>query len=265
MSTRIRNRAKAEELLKQIIEEEIGLGENIVLAIINLCDLLVGELRITNDVEVIDELKPLINKLLNIAEISESHWLLAETYLLQSKLSLINLDMKEAQRFLTQAQQIAKRFGLNQLTMKIANEHDDLQKKLYLWEKIKEVEAPISERIELARMDEQIEGIIQNRAILTAQINEEKVTIHKEKKVCLVCRGEALRYTYICECGAIYCENCARAITDLENECWACEVPIDNLKPTKPYQEKKRVKFDRIGKKSSNKRYNTDKKKNNSN
>ena len=233
MSTRTRNRAKAEELLKEIIEEEIVLGEITVLALINLCDLFLGELRMTNDIEVIDELKPLINKLSNIAEITNSYWLLTESYLLQSKLALITLDIKEGQRYLTQAQQIARRSNLNQLTMKIANEHDDLLKKLDLWEKLKEVDAPMSERLELARVDEQIEGILQNRTILTAQVSEEKVAIHKEKKICLVCRGEVLRYTYICECGAIYCENCARAISDLENVCWVCDVQIDYLKPTK--------------------------------
>ncbi|MCK4380147.1 MAG: tetratricopeptide repeat protein [Candidatus Lokiarchaeota archaeon] len=262
MSTRTRNRAKAEELLKQIVEEEIVLGETTVLALINLCDLFLGELRITNDIEVIDEIKPLIKKLLNIAEITNSHWLLTETYLLQSKLSLITLDIKEAQRFLTQAKQITKRFGLNQLDMKIANEHDDLLKKLDLWEKLKEVDAPMSERIELARMDEQIGDMFQKRSILAAHVSEEKVAIHKEKKVCLVCRGEVLRYTYICECGAIYCENCARAITDIENVCWVCDVPIDYLKPTKPYQEEERVKFDKTGKKPSNKRHSTEMKKN---
>ncbi len=44
--------------------------------------------------------------------------------------------------------------------------------------------------------------------------------------------------------------------------CWVCDVPIDYLKPTKPYQEEERVKFDKKGKKSSNKRYNAEMKKN---
>ena len=46
-----------------------------------------------------------------------------------------------------------------------------------------------------------------------------------------------LRYSYICECGAIYCENCARAVSDLENVCWACETPIDYSKPVKLKEE----------------------------
>ena len=65
----------------------------------------------------------------------------------------------------------------------------------------------------------------------------EKVTISKEKKICLVCRGEVLKFSYICECGANYCENCARVLIDLENMCWSCDLPIDSLKPTKPFED----------------------------
>jgi predicted amidophosphoribosyltransferase len=53
----------------------------------------------------------------------------------------------------------------------------------------------------------------------------------------LVCRGEVLKYSYICECGATFCESCARALTDLENACWACNSPMDKSKPVKCYEE----------------------------
>lgn len=254
MSPRTRNRAKAEELFRQIIKEESITGDLSIIALVNLFDLLLGELRITNDLEVINELKPLINQLITISEKTNSFWILTETYLLQAKLSLVNFKIKKAQRFLIQAQQIAKRYDLDQLTMKITNENEDLLKKLDLWERLKEINAPLADRLELARLDEQIIGMVQNLAELTPQVTEEKVAISKEKKICLVCRGEILRYTYICECGAIYCENCARAITDLENVCWVCDIPIDYLKPIKPYQEEEKVKFDKKGKKPSNKR-----------
>ena len=71
------------------------------------------------------------------------------------------------------------------------------------------------------------------------------MTIHKEKIICLVCRGEVLKFSYICECGTIYCENCARALTNLENVCWACDFPIDYSKPVKPFkEEEERVKVE---------------------
>ncbi|GAG03119.1 unnamed protein product, partial [marine sediment metagenome] len=80
-------------------------------------------------------------------------------------------------------------------------------------------------------------ALVFNRAILTPQVTEEKVVISKEKKICLVCRGEVFGFSYNCKCGANYCENCARALTNLENVCWACDVPIDYSKPVKPFKE----------------------------
>jgi hypothetical protein len=99
--------------------------------------------------------------------------------------------------------------------------------------------------MELARLDEKIVKMILKRTILTVQVSEEKIAISKEKKICLVCRGEVFGFSYICKCGANYCENCARALTDLENVCWACETPIDYSKPVKPFkEEQERVKVE---------------------
>jgi tetratricopeptide (TPR) repeat protein len=234
---RARNRVLAEDLFRQIVDEEIISFESWVHALINLCDLLLVELRMTNIVEIVDEIRPIIGRLLEIAEDIHSNWLIVEAYILQAKLSLLTFDIKQAKRFLTQAQQIAERYGLNQLATKISDEHEDLLKKSDLWEKLEEKNAPMSDRLELARLDEQIEGIVKSRTILTAQIREEKVAISKERKICLVCRGEVFGFSYICKCGANYCENCARALTNLENVCWACEVPIDYLKPVKPFKD----------------------------
>jgi len=137
---------------------------------------------------------------------------------------------------LTQAQQIAERFGLTQLMVKIANEEEELLKKLDLWEKLKEEDAPMSDRMELARLDEKIVKMIQKRPVLHVQVSEEKITVSKEKKICLVCRGEVFGFSFACKCGANYCENCARALTNLENVCWACEAPIDYTKPSKKFK-----------------------------
>ena len=236
-SPRAHNRVEAEELLKQILEDEDLEFELNLKALINLCELLLTELRMTNDMEVLEEINPLIERLLEIAEKSHSYSILCETHLLQAKLSLLNFDIKKAKRFLTQAQQIAGRFGLNLLGKKIATENQDLLKKLDLWEKLKESGAPLANRLELARLDEKIVELVYNRAVLTPQFTEEKVAISKETKICLVCRGEVFGFSYICKCGANYCENCARALTNLENMCWACEVPIDYSKPVKKFKE----------------------------
>ena len=88
------------------------------------------------------------------------------------------------------------------------------------------------------------------RPLLATETVEKEVTIHKERKICIVCRGEVLGYMYTCSCDAVYCENCARTLTDLENVCWVCNAPIDASKPIKPYMEEKVVEKDVIKKKS---------------
>ncbi len=237
-SSRALNRGKAEKILKKLLQIKDYSIKGRLRALINLCELLLTELRITNDLEVLDELNQFISQLLELAEKSNSYWILCETYLIQAKLSLLTFNIEKAQRFLTQARQIADRFDLTQLIVNITNEKEEIFKKLDIWEELKEKNASMADRMELARLDEKIIKVIQNRLV---QVSEEKVAIHKELKICLVCRGEVLRFTYICECGAIYCDNCARAVTDLENVCWVCDVPIDYSKPAKKIEEEEAI------------------------
>jgi hypothetical protein len=76
-------------------------------------------------------------------------------------------------------------------------------------------------------------------------ITEEEVSISKERKICLVCKGKVLSFSFICpECDTFYCENCARAIMDLENVCWACDQPLDASKPFKHYKKQEKVRED---------------------
>lgn len=73
-------------------------------------------------------------------------------------------------------------------------------------------------------------------------ITEEEVSISKEKKICLVCKGKVLSFSFICpECETFYCEKCARAMIDLENVCWACDKPLDSSKPFKSYKEQEEI------------------------
>ena len=72
------------------------------------------------------------------------------------------------------------------------------------------------------------------------EITEGEVTYFKEKKICLVCKGNIEGFNnYICpKCEVLYCENCARTLIDLENMCWVCESPLDKSKLSKPFKRK---------------------------
>ncbi|MFX0000905.1 MAG: tetratricopeptide repeat protein [Candidatus Hodarchaeota archaeon] len=173
-SPRALNRGKAEEMLKQLIEEGISDYELLKIALLNLCDLLLFELHATGQPEILDELQVYISQLFDTVKNSRSYSLLAETYLLQARLSLITLDMKKARQLLIKAQEIADKYGLNRLAIKISNEHDELLKQLDVWNKLKESKAPLSERLELASPNEQMERMIRKREIIVPELTDEE-------------------------------------------------------------------------------------------
>jgi hypothetical protein len=64
------------------------------------------------------------------------------------------------------------------------------------------------------------------------KITEQEISVAIEKKICLVCKGAGLRYTYICpKCNVIYCVKCAKTLEKMENACWVCNNPFDESKP----------------------------------
>ncbi len=68
-------------------------------------------------------------------------------------------------------------------------------------------------------------------------ITEEEVNFHRERKICLVCKGNVSGISYICpSCDALYCIKCSEGLSDLENMCWVCNEPFDDYKPIKPFR-----------------------------
>jgi len=172
-SLRARDRIKAEDIFKELALDKTIAGEQRIEAIINLCDLYLTELRITNDPEIINEIHPYIQELLSIAEKQHLFLYLAETYILQGKFSLLTLDIKEAKLFLTQAQKIAESYGIKRLAMKISYEHDELLRQTKMWENLKISEVSISERLELTGVNEQMENMVKRRMIEVPEISKE--------------------------------------------------------------------------------------------
>ncbi|MFX0065800.1 MAG: tetratricopeptide repeat protein [Candidatus Hermodarchaeota archaeon] len=177
MSKRPRNLGKAAELLEEVVEDEIVDHKLMVTALLNLCDLLLIELRTSGDSEVLNEVKNFVSKLLDIANQQRSHSLLAETYLLQSKLALLELNIQEARRLLTQAQLLADERGLQRLAMKISNEHDSLLDQLSMWEDFIGRNASLSERAELAQLEDLVVRMVRKKTIDLTEIREEEPVI----------------------------------------------------------------------------------------
>ena len=97
-STRARDWAKAEKILKKLIKQpniseltltQLSLGEEFLPAITSLCELYLKELETTNNLDILDDIQPLIAKLFKESERTNSFYAQAYTNLLQGKVSLL--------------------------------------------------------------------------------------------------------------------------------------------------------------------------------
>jgi len=237
-STRSRDRVMSEDLFREIIQEDRPPFIYKLRALFGLCELLLVELRFSNDINVISEIKPLLEKLIGMAQHSGLYFFLIEAYILHGKLALIMFDIASSRRFLTQARRMAERHGYIGLADEIAGLHKAMMERLDTWEQLEKIDAPISERMELARLDDHLKGKFRMRMMKMERIAEGEVTVYKSSQTCLVCKGSVEGYNvFICpQCKAIYCKTCAQAVTDLENQCWSCNSPIDASKPVKLYK-----------------------------
>ena len=160
-SGRARREIEAVKILEEVIKEEVGDYTLAVTAMIHLCDLLLRELKDTGEEDIFEEIKGLTNQLLEIATRQSSHSLLAQTYLLQSKLALIELDMGQAKKLLGQALSIAEEKSLIRLVRAVAQERDSLQSQLKKWESLIQQEPTKQEMIDLTHIDVILEQMIQ--------------------------------------------------------------------------------------------------------
>ncbi len=165
MSKRTRDLGVAQEIFKNIIQEEVIGIELTQIAILNLCEMLLDEYKETKNAEALDEFSSLLKQLQEASGKQHSYKLVAETYLLEAKLSLINFNLKKTRQSLTKAQKIAERYGLGLLVIKISNEHDKLLQNLEVWDKMKQENVPISERLEKLDINDQISTMLKKKPV----------------------------------------------------------------------------------------------------
>ncbi|MHA1986554.1 MAG: tetratricopeptide repeat protein [Promethearchaeota archaeon] len=181
-SLRVRDRAKAEEIGKKILEEQVS--SNIpdasiyIRVIMMLCDFYSQELKTTYDLEILEDIQPLVDKLLKHSERINSYSLRAHALGLSGKISLIRQNLGDARRYLTEAQQIADSHNLQLLARAISQEHDELLKQLGELERYKKKKLTLSDRLELASMDDALD-VLQGRGAINAPdlIEEEPVLL----------------------------------------------------------------------------------------
>ncbi|MHA1217592.1 MAG: tetratricopeptide repeat protein [Candidatus Heimdallarchaeaceae archaeon] len=162
-TNRFSSLGKSQEILEYIISKNLVYQEINIHAMLNLCEILLYELRFTNNPEILKDLKEISDKLLEIAKEQISRSLLAEVYWLKGRLALVDADIDKATGFLSQAQLIAEGQNLENLARKISSDHDAILTEYAGWKNIIEENASLAVRIKASQVDKLILNMI-NRA-----------------------------------------------------------------------------------------------------
>ncbi|MFX1490331.1 MAG: hypothetical protein ACFFBI_14365 [Promethearchaeota archaeon] len=172
-STRVRDHVEAKKILKKTIEGNFTIFVTNI-ALIHLCDWYFEEFRISNQMEILDDIQQLVDHLVKNARDQNSYSLLANVKLFKAKLALLQINMVGARKLLTEAQHIADDHGLQLLAGEISKEHDNLLEELKMWENFKKTQASMSERLKLASIDVVLDRMQGRRAIEAPKLEDEE-------------------------------------------------------------------------------------------
>ncbi len=167
-------REEAKKLLKKIIDEEHIERKFLTTAILNLCEILLVELRETEDLERLEELKLYVERLHKEGSAELAYPLLVHAIWLQANISLLELDVIKARRLLKSAQVMAEAKEFYNLARRISNYHDILLSQLKQWDEFTYMLPNIAERMELTHIETVLNEMIKGKGIIYPEDKQEK-------------------------------------------------------------------------------------------
>ncbi|MFW9997510.1 MAG: tetratricopeptide repeat protein [Candidatus Odinarchaeota archaeon] len=164
-SPRIVDKARAQLLFKEILEER-DIDSRIAHAVaVHLIDVLISEFKAYGAGEAFNEAKLLLERL---DPVKQQDGMIQDPFdidasidvlVLKSKFVLLDGDFLLADSYLDQAETLAKKNGLDLLTEQVTRERMELEEQLEHWQKLIEDNAPFITRLEKARISEYISQV----------------------------------------------------------------------------------------------------------
>ncbi|MFW9914525.1 MAG: ABC transporter substrate-binding protein [Candidatus Thorarchaeota archaeon] len=159
-SSRMGEKAQAQELFQQMANDETLAPELTIYSMLNLCDMLLDEVRTYGETSVFHEAELLSNRIQTMAQQQDSSALQVEALLLQSKFALLEGKITRADKLLEQAATAATTHNLPKLAKKVTQEQAMLAKEVNRWETLTTEATPIQERLEHARLQDYIASAV---------------------------------------------------------------------------------------------------------
>lgn len=156
---RIIYKARAQEMLREVVETEVIDFNITVIATINLADLLLDEVRALNSQEAYEELLKIISYLLSTAEKENNRSLLIDTLLFRSEFALINGDLDSFNIYTEMAKNIAAKNDMHHYLEKINNYVEEVENQIDKWMKVVTSGVSLRKRITSSRIIDYLSDI----------------------------------------------------------------------------------------------------------
>ncbi|MHA1532064.1 MAG: tetratricopeptide repeat protein [Candidatus Heimdallarchaeota archaeon] len=140
-SSRPRDWTKAADILVEVVKEKFTKHGFVVIALINLCELLMNEFSMSGDAQVLEELELYIDELSELAQMQNVHHLRLEAnnlqimmHWLKAQKSMVELDFQKAKTLLNSTRKIADDEGMYRLSEKLVQQQEKLLKQMSQWD-----------------------------------------------------------------------------------------------------------------------------------
>jgi tetratricopeptide (TPR) repeat protein len=171
-SSNLRDRIKAELLFEQLVEEDV-LYPVLIQVLLQLCDILLVEMKETNDPDVLEKIYKHVNKLQELSEKNKSQFLLVETLRLKAQMALLEFDVENARTLLLKAQNTAQENGLDRLVLDLLKQQEDLTKQSIELKNLEQTSSSISHRMSVVKLEDTVENIKKNSLTKTVSREQE--------------------------------------------------------------------------------------------
>jgi tetratricopeptide (TPR) repeat protein len=168
-----KDKSESIRILEEVIKIEDLIFNLLVTASLNLCELLLLQLKESEDQTLLRKLFDLTEELHVKAIQHNVYSVIAQTVWLQSQIALLDLDVTKARILMSKAQSIAEEREFEKLAIKISNVHDILLEQLDIWENMLMELPAIAERLELTHIETILEEMIRGKGIVLEESERE--------------------------------------------------------------------------------------------
>ncbi|MFX0207530.1 MAG: tetratricopeptide repeat protein [Candidatus Hodarchaeota archaeon] len=159
-SRRFREKVKAQDILREIVDDRQTTYYYRLLAMLHLCELLILELKVLEDESLMEEVGNIIEEVYKVAQTLNITPIIIEILILQTKFAFIKGQGDKGEDLLNQALLLAQTSGLTNYETRVVNEQQSLQNEYSKWIELISQNVSLREKIEQANVQDYLKEAI---------------------------------------------------------------------------------------------------------